>query len=47
MASSRIIPIPKTAEETMDYKSKEVYIENVEKDTIADAVIKVLYFSNF
>lgn len=41
MASSRIIPIPKSSEETMDFKSKELYIENVEKDTTADAAVKV------
>lgn len=41
LASSRIIPIPKTAEETIDYKSKELYIDNIEKDTTADAATKV------
>uniref|UniRef100_A0A2H1WJ43 Large ribosomal subunit protein uL24m n=1 Tax=Spodoptera frugiperda TaxID=7108 RepID=A0A2H1WJ43_SPOFR len=43
MASSRIIPIPKSSEETMDFKSKELYIENVEKDTTADAAVKVTF----
>uniref|UniRef100_A0A2A4JAF6 Large ribosomal subunit protein uL24m n=2 Tax=Heliothis virescens TaxID=7102 RepID=A0A2A4JAF6_HELVI len=43
LASSRIIPIPKTAEETMDFKSKELYIENVDKDTPGDAVTKVTF----
>ncbi|XP_075985991.1 mitochondrial ribosomal protein L24 [Anticarsia gemmatalis] len=43
MASSRIIPIPKTAEETMDFKSKAVYVENVEKDTTNDDATKVTF----
>ncbi|CAH2987093.1 unnamed protein product [Chilo suppressalis] len=41
--SSRIIPIPKTAEETIDFKSKELYLENEEKDTKADVVTKVTF----
>ncbi|KAG6459134.1 probable 39S ribosomal protein L24, mitochondrial [Manduca sexta] len=41
--SSRIIPVPKSAEETIDFKSKELYIENVEKDTAVDDVIKVTF----
>lgn len=40
-SSSRIIPIPKSAEETMDYKSKELYVENVQKDTVAGDATKV------
>ncbi|PZC71887.1 hypothetical protein B5X24_HaOG212285 [Helicoverpa armigera] len=43
LASSRIIPIPKTAEETMDFKSKELYVENVDKDTTSDTVAKVTF----
>lgn len=43
LASSRIIPIPKTAEETIDYKSKELYIDNIEKDTTADAATKITF----
>ncbi|CAG9792555.1 unnamed protein product [Diatraea saccharalis] len=42
-ASSRIIPIPKSAEETMDFKSKALYIENTEKDTAADEVTKITF----
>ncbi|XP_063394565.1 large ribosomal subunit protein uL24m [Cydia fagiglandana] len=42
-ASSRIIPIPKAAEETIDYKSKELYLENDEKDTKTDAVTKITF----
>ncbi|XP_063834260.1 large ribosomal subunit protein uL24m [Ostrinia nubilalis] len=42
-ASSRIIPIPKGAEETIDYKSKEVYIENEKKDTKADVIAKITF----
>ncbi|VVC95768.1 unnamed protein product, partial [Leptidea sinapis] len=40
-SSSRIIPIPKAAGETIDYKSKELYIENVDKDTLAVDAAKV------
>ncbi|KAI5632145.1 ribosomal proteins 50S l24/mitochondrial 39S l24 domain-containing protein [Phthorimaea operculella] len=43
LASSRIIPIPKSAEETMDFKSKDVYIENVDKDTAAADVTKITF----
>ncbi|XP_063548126.1 large ribosomal subunit protein uL24m [Cydia strobilella] len=42
-ASSRIIPIPKAAEETIDYKSKELYLENDEKDTKDDDVTKITF----
>ncbi|XP_063630453.1 large ribosomal subunit protein uL24m [Cydia splendana] len=42
-ASSRIIPIPKAAEETIDYKSKELYLENDEKDTKTDDVTKITF----
>ncbi|KAJ0171976.1 hypothetical protein K1T71_012739 [Dendrolimus kikuchii] len=42
-SSSRIIPIPKAAEETMDFKSKDLYIENTEKDTTADNVTKITF----
>ncbi|CAG4995454.1 unnamed protein product [Parnassius apollo] len=43
LASSRIIPIPKSAEETIDYKSKELYVENKEKDTAASDVTKITF----
>lgn len=43
LASSRIIPVPKAAEETMDFKSKELYVENVDKDTINEEATKVCY----
>ncbi|CAK1547834.1 unnamed protein product [Leptosia nina] len=43
VSSSRIIPIPKAAEETTDYKSKELYIENPEKDTTADEAAKITF----
>ncbi|XP_049881364.1 probable 39S ribosomal protein L24, mitochondrial [Pectinophora gossypiella] len=43
LASGRIIPIPKTSEETIDYKTKDVYIENAEKDTTADAATKITF----
>ncbi|CAH0598412.1 unnamed protein product [Chrysodeixis includens] len=41
--SSRIIPIPKSAEETMDFKSKELYVENVDKDTVSEAATKITF----
>ncbi|XP_049284852.1 probable 39S ribosomal protein L24, mitochondrial [Anopheles funestus] len=40
--SGRIIPIPKTNEETNDYKSKSTYIER-EKDTPADVVKEISF----
>lgn len=40
-SSSRIIPIPKSAEETMDFKSKELYVENMDKDTTAKVANQV------
>ncbi|KOB79126.1 putative mitochondrial/ ribosomal protein l24 [Operophtera brumata] len=43
LASSRIIPVPKTAEETIEFKSKELYIENADKDTKADATTEVTF----
>ncbi|XP_053620220.1 large ribosomal subunit protein uL24m [Plodia interpunctella] len=43
LASSRIIPIPKSAEETIDYKSKSLYVENAEKDTKADAATRITF----
>ncbi|KAM3958025.1 LOW QUALITY PROTEIN: mitochondrial ribosomal protein L24 [Aphomia sociella] len=43
MASSRIIPIPKATEETIDFKSKELYVANTEKDTEANAVTKITF----
>ncbi|CAF4770488.1 unnamed protein product [Pieris macdunnoughi] len=42
-SSSRIIPIPKSAEETIDYKSKMLYIENPDKDTVADDAAKITF----
>ncbi|CAG4966345.1 unnamed protein product [Colias eurytheme] len=42
-SSSRIIPIPKSAEETVDYKSKDLYIENVDKDTVAAEAAKITF----
>ncbi|XP_041971418.1 probable 39S ribosomal protein L24, mitochondrial [Aricia agestis] len=42
-ASSRIIPLPKSAEETVDYKSRELYVENMEKDTTADVANKITF----
>ncbi|XP_072946472.1 large ribosomal subunit protein uL24m [Epargyreus clarus] len=41
--SSRIIPIPKAHQETIDYKSKELYVENAEKDTTAAAACKITF----
>ncbi|GBP83906.1 Probable 39S ribosomal protein L24, mitochondrial [Eumeta japonica] len=41
-ATSRIIPIPKMAEETYDYKTKNAYVEN-EKDTKADKVTEITF----
>ncbi|XP_059061338.1 large ribosomal subunit protein uL24m [Achroia grisella] len=43
LASSRIIPVPKSAEETIDYKSKDLYIANPDKDTSADVVTKITF----
>ncbi|XP_045455211.1 probable 39S ribosomal protein L24, mitochondrial isoform X1 [Melitaea cinxia] len=43
LSSSRIIPIPKSAEETMDYKSKELYVDNPSKDTEAAAATKITF----
>ncbi|OWR49668.1 putative 39S ribosomal protein L24 [Danaus plexippus plexippus] len=41
--TGRIIPIPKAAEETVDYKSKELYVENEAKDTAASDVTKITF----
>ena len=30
------LPIPSSAEETADYKSKQSYVENKKKDTVSD-----------
>ncbi|CAG9136154.1 unnamed protein product [Plutella xylostella] len=43
LASSRIIPVPKAAEETIDYKSKSAYVENKEKDTLDDTISKITF----
>ncbi|XP_026315949.1 probable 39S ribosomal protein L24, mitochondrial [Hyposmocoma kahamanoa] len=43
LTSSRIIPIPKANEETIDYKSKELYLDNVEKDTAAATIAKITF----
>ena len=40
--TGRIIPMPKTIEETMDYKAKSAYIDK-EKDTAADAVKEITF----
>lgn len=40
--TGRIIPIPATAEETIDYKSKSTYVEQP-KDTIADKVTEITF----
>jgi len=40
LRTGRIVPIPPSAEETMDYKSPETYLEG-DKDTKADAVKSV------
>lgn len=42
MRTGRIIPLPKTIEETVDYKSKKAYIER-EKDTPADAASEITF----
>lgn len=42
MRSGRIIPLPKTMEETYDYKSKSVYIEK-EKDTAGNLVAEITF----
>ncbi|CAH2229009.1 probable 39S ribosomal protein L24, mitochondrial [Pararge aegeria] len=43
VSSSRIIPVPKAAQETVDYKSRELYVENEEKDTTAAVANKITY----
>lgn len=40
--SGRIIPMPKTIEETMDYKSKSVYVEKA-KDTAASVASQITF----
>lgn len=42
LRSGRIIPLPKTMEETIDFKSKSVYIEK-EKDTPGNLVSKITF----
>lgn len=37
LRSGRVIPLPATAEETMDYKSKKTYRENDKDTSAADA----------
>lgn len=40
--TGRIIPIPPSSEETIDYKSPDVYIEQ-SKDTIEKEVLKITF----
>lgn len=40
--TGRIIPLPKTMEETVDFKSKSVYVDK-EKDTAADVASKITF----
>lgn len=40
--TGRIIPIPKTAFETMDYKSKEAYVDRA-KDTTSAELSKITF----
>lgn len=42
LRSGRVIPMPASAEETMDYKSKKTYREN-EKDTPAAAASSITF----
>lgn len=43
LRTGRVIPIPATSEETYDYKSPGVYIENTDKDTPAAVVNSVTF----
>lgn len=40
-ATGRIIPIPKQAYETIDYKTKSTYVENETKDTVSAVISEV------
>lgn len=40
--TGRIIPLPKSMEETVDYKSKKAYIER-EKDTVAAVASEITF----
>lgn len=40
--SGRIVPLPKSQDETHDYKDRNIYIER-EKDTLADAVKSITF----
>lgn len=42
LRTGRIIPLPKSMEETHDYKSKVAYIER-EKDTLATVVSEITF----
>ncbi|XP_077286801.1 mitochondrial ribosomal protein L24 [Arctopsyche grandis] len=42
-ATSRIIPIPKQAFETYDYKSKNSYVENPTKDTKSNVISEISF----
>lgn len=42
LRTGRIIPLPKSMEETHDYKTKSAYIER-EKDTVANVVKEITF----
>lgn len=42
LRTGRIIPLPKSMEETIDYKSKKAYIER-EKDTVAAVASEITF----
>lgn len=42
MRTGRVIPLPKTMEETMDFKSKRAYVDK-DKDTTANVVSEITF----